>query len=72
MLVNWEVIINIISKTIELSKKEKEYTLKLLKCLVQIDTRRLYAELGYSSLYEFVRDHLGYTDGETATRVNAA
>ncbi len=50
---------------------EKKYTLVVLKHLKEIDKRKAYAELGYSSLYDYCLNKLNYSEMESAIRVNA-
>jgi 5-methylcytosine-specific restriction endonuclease McrA len=55
-----------------LSETERETVLSILVHLIEIDRRGLYLPLGFSSLYEFCRDHLGYSEGTAVRRVNLA
>ena len=43
--------------------------LSILVHLVEIDRRRLYVPLGFSSLYEFCQGHLGYSESTACRRV---
>ena len=43
--------------------------LSILVHLVEIDRRRLYVPLGFSSLFEFCRGHLGYSESTAGRRV---
>ncbi len=54
-----------------LVKTEKEFTVKVVKFLAEIDKRKLFVELGYNSLYAYCRDHLNYSEQESTIRVNA-
>ena len=56
----------------KLSKTERETVLSILVHLVEIDRRRLYVPLGFSSLYEFCREHLGYSESTAGRRVCVA
>lgn len=49
-----------------------ELTAELLGHLIEVDRRRLYAQEGYSSLYEYCVRHLGHTEDEAGRRIHAA
>ncbi len=58
--------------TIEkLIKEERRITSEILECLREIESRLLYAELGYASLYEFCVKHLHYSEGSAHRRISA-
>ena len=50
---------------------EKQATLILLEHLAEVDHRRLYAVMGYSSLWIYVHQALHYSEPQTSERVNA-
>ncbi len=52
-------------------REEKKYTLKILQNLKEIDAKKLFCDLGYSSLFSYCKEHLKYSDQESAIRVNA-
>ncbi|MEI8346203.1 MAG: hypothetical protein WCG27_01960 [Pseudomonadota bacterium] len=52
-------------------KKEKELTSIVLKHLLEIEHRRLFCELGYSSLFAYCVFHLKYSESETKIRITA-
>ncbi|MEI8346707.1 MAG: hypothetical protein WCG27_04520 [Pseudomonadota bacterium] len=52
-------------------KKEKEHTSIVLKHLLEIEHRRLFCELGYSSLFSYCVFHLKYSESETKARITA-
>ncbi|MEZ4815069.1 MAG: hypothetical protein R3A80_07675 [Bdellovibrionota bacterium] len=56
-------------KTQELARSEREVTLSVLHHLREIERRHLYAELGYSSLYEYVVQELKYSNGAAHRRI---
>jgi len=62
----------LMTTTKELVKKEKQYTLQILKHLEEIDRRRCFADLGYSSLFQYCVKELFYSEMEAAARVNSA
>lgn len=57
--------------TKEIANKEKYYTAKLLKNLVIIEKQKLYSDLKYSSLHNYIIKELKYSDAEATVRVNA-
>ncbi len=59
---------------IEVEKKagaEKTATLELLEYLHEIDLRRVYALMGYSSLWEYVCKYLKYSEYQASEKINA-
>lgn len=50
---------------------EKKYTLIVLKHLQEIELRKAYSELGYSTLYEYCMCKLNYSEMESVVRINA-
>ncbi len=50
-------------------KVEKEATLKVLEYLAEVDTRRVWERMGYSSLFDFCVRHLKYSEGEVPRRI---
>ncbi len=69
----WSQITNKHLHTLTLSaaKLEKSATLDLLEYLAEIDRRRLYAEMGFPSLWIYVHEVLGYSESQTSERVSA-
>lgn len=55
-----------------LVSKEREISVKILHHLKEIDKRRLYSDLGYSSIFEFCLRELGYSEGAANRRIRAA
>ena len=70
---NWREITNedLHSLTMSAAKSEKSATLVLLEHLAEIDRRRLYAEMGFPSLWIYVHELLGYSESQTSERVSA-
>ncbi len=58
-------------QTITATTQEKNATLALLEHLAEIDRRRLYAIMGYSSLWKYVHHELSYSESQTSERVSA-
>lgn len=61
----------LLNETIALSEKVRQLTTKLLHYLKEIESRRIYAELGYSSLFDFAMRHLKFSSGEAHLRISA-
>ena len=59
------------SNTLSAASNEKEATYLLLEYLAEVDRRRLYATLAYSSLWEYTHKALGYSEAQASERVNA-
>ena len=51
---------------------EHEAMLSVLGYLVEIERRRLYLTLGYSSMFEFALRYLGYSESAAARRIRVA
>src|SRR5438874_2682452 len=66
-LSNIELLIN----TKHAAATEKLATLALLEHLAEIESRRLFAERAFSSLFEYVVKELGYSESQAAERINA-
>ena len=52
--------------------RERELLTKVLHHLKEIDRRKLYSDLGYSSMYDFCIRHLGYAEASAHRRIKAA
>jgi hypothetical protein len=63
---------NIHSELKFLVAKEKFYTNKILEKFVYLLNSRAFAELGYSSLYEYAMKELGYSEDQAYRRIAAA
>lgn len=62
----------LLAETKKLASSERELTVKLLHHLKEIDIRKLYSELGFSSLFDYCVRELGYADGSAHRRIVAA
>ena len=51
--------------------REKEMTLAVLRHLREIERRRLFAELAYSSLFDYVTRELGYDSASAMRRIDS-
>ncbi|MFH1017804.1 MAG: HNH endonuclease [Pseudomonadota bacterium] len=58
-------------QTIELVKKEQQTTLELLNHLHEVERRKLFAEKGYGSLWDYVQGALGYSENQAYERISA-
>ncbi len=56
----------------KLSETERRTVLSILVHLVEIDRRKLYLPMGYSSLYEFCTGYLGYSESTAVRRIKVA
>lgn len=55
-----------------LAQEYRQVTLKLLHHLKEIERRRLFSDLGYSSLFDYVVKDLGFSESSAMRRINAA
>ncbi len=53
-------------------KKEKEVLKEILSHIAEVDRRRLYLSIGYSSLYVYLTERMGYDGGSAQRRLDAA
>ena len=58
-------------KTLQAAENEKSATLVLLDHLHEVDSRRLFSAMGYSSLFEYVHRALGFSEPQSSERVSA-
>jgi hypothetical protein len=63
--------LEVAEKTKVFVAREREATAEVIKMLRMIDDRKIYAELGYPSLWEFSTKYLGYDEGQTDRRLGA-
>jgi hypothetical protein len=61
----------LLARTKNLVAEERRSTLALIEHLQEIQDRRLYAELGYASLWEFATRYLGLSEGAAQRRIQA-
>jgi hypothetical protein len=62
---------DLLTQTASQARAEKAATLTLLEHLAEVDERRAYATLAYSSLFDYVVRGLGYSESQASERVNA-
>jgi hypothetical protein len=56
----------------QLVRQEHDVTLDIVRHLVEVERRRLYAGKAYNSLFEYCRGEFGYTDASAWRRAGAA
>jgi hypothetical protein len=59
----------LLDRTSELARDERKITLEILHHLHEIERRKLFAELGYPSLFEYCVKHLGYNEVSAQRRI---
>lgn len=59
-------------ETKALAHQERQVTLKILHHLREIERRRLYADLGHGSLFEYAVRELGYSEPSASRRIYSA
>ena len=62
----------LLSRIRKLSETERKAVLSILVHLIEIERRKLYLPLGFSSLFEFCREHLGYSESTASRRIRIA
>src|SRR5205085_2828938 len=61
----------LIRSAVSLAKVEQKTCVDVLRHLMEIERRRLYAEQGYPSLFSFTVEVLGYSEGAAGRRIAA-
>src|SRR6185312_11139934 len=61
----------IIVRMLDIVRREREVTAEAIETLRLIDVHKIYAERGYSSIWEFATKFLGYSEGAAYRRVSA-
>ena len=56
----------------DLVSKERYYTYEILKKLNELDSTRIYCELGHSSLFEYCTNELKYSEDQAYRRIASA
>ena len=64
--------LELLSRTKTLVLEERRATLALIESLAEIERRRLFAELGFASMWEFATQELGLSEGAAQRRLQAA
>ncbi len=63
---------SLLEDTKKLASAEREITVKVLHHLKEIDRRKLFSDLGFSSLFDYCVRELGYSDGSAHRRISSA
>lgn len=58
-------------KTLALVKEERKVTADVLEHLRLIDVQKIYAKMGYKSLWDFTTKYLGYSEAAAYRRISA-
>ncbi|MEK6706164.1 MAG: HNH endonuclease signature motif containing protein [Bdellovibrionota bacterium] len=61
----------LLSKIKTLAEEERKLTTQVLELLREVEHRRLYAQQGFSTLFEYVVKGLGYSEASAARRINS-
>ncbi len=56
----------------KLVKSERKITHRVLLHINEVELRRLYADLGFDSMYKYLTQHLGYSEDSAYRRLHAA
>lgn len=72
MVLNHLTDFTLLADTKFLAHRYREVTTKLLYHLREIERRKLFSELGYSSLFDYVVKELGFSEPSAARRIRAA
>lgn len=62
---------DLLSRTENLARQEREIITQILSYLEEVDGRKLYSELGYTSLYDYAVKRLGYSSDQAIRRIAA-
>jgi len=58
-------------QTKQKAKEERKLTLEVITLLREVESRRLFAKRGFSSLFEYCTQELGYAESEAYRRISA-
>lgn len=61
----------LMTETLKVVALEREILVSVLHHLQEVDRRRLYAAMGYESLYDFAMKHLSYSKDQAYRRISA-
>ena len=62
----------LLSRTVELTRCERDVTLRVLQHLNEIERRKLHLKLGYSSMFVYCTSGLGYSASAAGRRIQTA
>jgi hypothetical protein len=63
---------NLITELKNLVQQERKVLAEIIRYLQEVDARRPFLELGYSSLFSFATQALGYSEGSAYRRIKGA
>ena len=63
---------DVLSRTVELTRRERSATLSVLQHLNEIERRKLHLKQGYSSMFDYCTSGLGYSESAANLRIRAA
>ncbi len=63
---------DLLSRLEHLRCREREITIEILRHLNEVERRKLHLKLGYSSLFVFCTEKLGYSESAAGRRIQAA
>ena len=61
----------LLSKTKSLVQSERQLLTEILHHLREVERRKLFSDLGYSSLFDYAVRELGYSEGQAGRRIQA-
>ncbi len=62
----------LLNRVEKLTRSERKITHLILWHLVEVETRRLYLDLGYTSLFKYLTNHLSYSEDAAYRRIQAS
>ena len=62
----------LLNRLSKLVKQEHNLTLEILPHLIEVENRKIYRSLGYSSMFVYCTDGLGYSESSANRRIYAA
>ena len=62
---------DLMSQIKTMAHEERKLTVQVLELLREVDRRRLFARLGYGSIFEYTVKELGFSESSAARRVNS-
>ena len=62
----------LLNRVSKLVKQEHKLTLEILIHLIEVENRKIYRSLGYSSMFVYCTDGLGYSESSANRRIYAA
>ncbi|HEU4365443.1 MAG TPA: HNH endonuclease signature motif containing protein [Candidatus Krumholzibacteria bacterium] len=63
---------DILSRTVELTRRERSATLSVLQHLNEIERRKLHLKQAYASMFDYCTNGLGYSESAANLRIRAA